>query len=63
MCRQLIEKQINRGVKFLKKLCCCIGGRAYQGNLGLSTQLIVLEYPYREIDRGVDKQTDRKIDG
>ena len=30
---------LNKGGKFLKKLWCCIGGRVYQGNLGLSAEL------------------------
>ena len=34
----------------------------YGGQFTLSTQLIVLEYPDRETDRGVDKQTDRQKD-
>ena len=31
---------MNKGVKFLKTLWCCFGGRAYKGNLVLSTELI-----------------------
>ena len=34
----------------------------YSGQFTLSTQLTVLEYPDRETDRGVDKQTDRQKD-
>ena len=32
--------QMNKVGKFLKKLWCCVGGRAEQGNLELSTELI-----------------------
>ena len=43
------------GGKFLKKLWCCVGGKVQQGNLelsnggqiALSTQLIVLNYPVK----------------
>ena len=31
----------NKGGKFLKKLWCCVGGKVLQGNLALSTDLIM----------------------
>ena len=30
---------MNKGDKFLKKLCCCVGGKVEQGHLVLSTEL------------------------
>ena len=36
------NESINKGVKFLNKLWCCVGGRVHQGNEVLSTQLIIL---------------------
>ena len=38
------ESLMDKGGKFLKKLWCCVGGRVYQGNLVLSTQLIKPSY-------------------
>ena len=35
---------LNKGGKFLEKLWFCIGGRKYQGNLALPTELIILNY-------------------
>ena len=49
LCYQLLSQRIqfhemsftmNKGVKFMKTLWCCFGGRAYKGNLALSTELI-----------------------
>ena len=35
-------EKMNKEGKFLKKLWCCVGGRVYQGNKVLSTELILL---------------------
>ena len=34
------NESINKGVKFLNKLWCCVAGRVHQGNKVLSTELI-----------------------
>ena len=40
-----IKKLKNKGGKFLKKLWCSVGGRVRQGNLVLSTELIISKHP------------------
>ena len=35
-------EKMNKEGNFLKKLWCCVGGRVYQGNKVLSTELILL---------------------
>ena len=34
-------REISKGGKFLKKMWCCVGGSKLQGNLVLSTELIM----------------------